>query len=234
MSSDGPGTGRGARDAPPAAPPGERQGSLFVVSAPSGAGKTSLVRALVARDPLALISVSHTTRAPRPGERDGDHYHFVDAATFERMRAGDEFLEHARVFDHAYGTARASVERELGAGRDVILEIDWQGARQVRARMPECVTVFVLPPSLALLRARLEGRAQDAPQTIARRMRDAVAEIAHHDEYEYLIVNDDFDVALAELEAVVAARRLHGPGRRRALAPLIAALLGPEPVPTGG
>jgi len=221
MSSEGPGasgstTGAGATPA---------RGTLFVVSAPSGAGKTSLVRALVARDPDIRISVSHTTRAPRPGERDGDHYHFVDAATFERMCAEDAFVEHARVFDHAYGTARAAVRRELEAGRDVILEIDWQGARQVRERMPECVTVFVLPPSLGQLRARLEARAQDDPQVIERRMRDAVAEIAHHGEYEYLIVNDAFEAALADLGNVIAACRLRGDGRRRTLAPLIAGLL---------
>jgi guanylate kinase len=199
---------------------------LFVVSAPSGAGKTSLVRALVAVDPRVVISVSHTTRRPRSGEREGDHYHFVDVPTFERMRRGDAFLESAQVFDNAYGTSRAAVESKLAAGQDVILEIDWQGARQVRQRLADCVTVFVLPPSLAQLRARLEARGQDGPEVVARRMRAAVAEIAHHDEYEYLLVNDDFDTALGELRAVVAARRLQGPARRDALAPLIAALLG--------
>jgi guanylate kinase len=207
------------------------RGSLFVVSAPSGAGKTSLVRALVAVDPRVVISVSHTTRTPRPGERDGDHYHFVDAPTFERMRRQDAFLESAQVFDKAYGTSRAAVDAQLDAGRDVILEIDWQGARQVRERRAECVTVFVLPPSLAQLRARLEARGQDGSEVVARRMGDAVAEIAHHDEYEYLLVNDDFDTALEELRAVVTARRLQGPPRRRALAPLLGALLGPASGP---
>ncbi len=234
MSSDGPAGGAGTPGGPPGPAPATAEGTLFVVSAPSGAGKTSLVRALVERDPRVVISVSHTTRAPRPGERDGDHYHFVDAVTFERMCDAGAFLEHARVFDHAYGTARATVDAELAAGRDVILEIDWQGARQVRERLPGCVTVFVLPPSVALLRERLTGRAQDTPETIERRMRDAVAEIAHHGEYEYLIVNDDFQAALADLASVVGARRLCGPGRRRALAPLIDALLGAEPVPRGG
>jgi guanylate kinase len=198
---------------------------LFVVSAPSGAGKTSLVRALVAVDSRVAISVSHTTRAPRPGEREGDHYHFVDAPTFERMRRRDAFLESAQVFDNAYGTSRAAVESKLATGQDVMLEIDWQGARQVRQRAADCVTVFVLPPSLAALRARLEARGQDGPEVVARRMRAAVAEIAHHDEYEYLLVNDDFDTALGHLRAVVTARRLQGPARRHALAPLIAGLL---------
>ena len=210
------------------------EGALFVVSAPSGAGKTSLVRTLVANDPQIVISTSHTTRAIRQGEKDGDHYHFVDDATFAGMAAEGAFLEHARVFDHAYGTSKAAVVAELAAGRDVILEIDWQGARQVRERMPGCVGIFILPPSLEQLVERLRGRGQDDPEVIARRMRDARAEIAHHDEYDYLIVNDDFETALEELAAIVQARRLTGPSRRKALAPLVASLLAEEGPEGGG
>jgi len=203
-------------------------GTLFVVSAPSGAGKTSLVRALIAADPRVAVSVSHTTRERRPGERDGDHYHFVDAVTFARMCERDAFLEQAEVFGHRYGTARAAVEERLAAGFDVVLEIDWQGARQVRARMPQCVGVFVLPPSLEQLRARLEARGRDDAATIAQRMRAAVRELSHHAEYDYLLVNDDFHRALGELRAVVAASRLAAPAQRRRLAPLLEALLAGE------
>ncbi|NIT62845.1 MAG: guanylate kinase [Gammaproteobacteria bacterium] len=200
-------------------------GTLFIVSAPSGAGKTSLVRALMEAMGVIQFSVSHTTRPMRPGERDGVDYHFVDPRTFEAMVRGDEFLEHAQVFDHQYGTARASVAGPLSEGVDVILDIDWQGARQVRAAMPEAVGIFVLPPSRRALEQRLRGRGQDDEGVIARRMRDAARESAHYDEYDYLVVNDDFAVALGELRAIVQARRLRLAGQRRRYRALLAELL---------
>lgn len=188
--------------------PRHAAGTLFVVSAPSGAGKTSLVKALLEATPGLTVSVSHTTRAPRPGESDGADYHFVDAARFDAMVEAGEFLEHARVFDNQYGTSRAAVVERLQAGEDVILEIDWQGARQVRAMVPGCVGIFILPPSRQALEERLQGRGQDDAAVVARRMRDAEAEISHYAEFDYLVVNDDFDTALAELGAVVTASRL--------------------------
>ncbi|BBL73264.1 guanylate kinase [Methylomagnum ishizawai] len=184
------------------------KGTLFVVSAPSGAGKTSLVKALRKGMDGFTVSVSHTTRAPRPGEKDGRDYRFVERAEFERMIAAGEFLEHARVFDNHYGTARATVEAALEQGGDVLLEIDWQGARQVRTLLPDSVSVFILPPSLAALEQRLTGRGQDDPATIARRMGDAISEMSHYGEYDYLVVNDDFAVALRELRAIVIAHRM--------------------------
>jgi guanylate kinase len=183
-------------------------GVLFVVSAPSGAGKTSLLRALIPTDARLRLSVSHTTRGARPGEQDGTHYHFVDRARFEAMVAAGEFLEHARVFDNLYGTAERSVRDVLGANFDVVLEIDWQGARQVRARFAEAVSVFIVPPSVEALRQRLSGRGQDSAEIIDRRMRDARSELSHFGEYDYLVVNDDFDEALADLRAIVGAERL--------------------------
>ena len=187
---------------------GEARGELFVVSAPSGAGKTSLVKALAAAEPALCISVSHTTRPRREGERDGVDYHFVDKPTFQAMIADGAFLEHACVFDHHYGTSRATVDTALDAGQDVVLEIDWQGARQVRDKVPGCVSVFVLPPSRETLLARLRGRGRDPAEVIERRMHDAVAEMSHYDEFDYLVVNDDFQRALAELGEIVHARRL--------------------------
>jgi len=195
------------RTARPGAGPGARRGRLLILSAPSGAGKTSLARALIEGDPSTVLSVSHTTRDPRPTERDGRDYHFVTRAQFDRMVAEGRFLEHAEVFDHLYGTSRDAVERELAAGRNVVLDIDWQGARLVRRRIPESVSVFILPPSRAVLEARLRARAQDSEDVIARRMRDAVAEMRHWDEYDEIIVNDDFATALGELRAVVEGRR---------------------------
>ncbi|MFO7859341.1 MAG: guanylate kinase [Ectothiorhodospiraceae bacterium] len=200
-------------------------GTLYIISAPSGAGKTSLVRALVDAVPGLVISVSHTTRPRRDGETDGVDYHFVDAETFEAMVARDAFLEHARVFGNAYGTARASVTEYLAAGTDVILEIDWQGAQQVRAAMPEAVAVFVLPPSRAELERRLRGRGQDSEAVIARRLRDAQSEMAHYPEYEYLVVNDAFGHALEELVAIVRARRLRLEAQQERLGPTLEALL---------
>lgn len=209
---------------PDAAPNGDR-GVLFVVSAPSGAGKTSLVRALLEVDPSLTLSVSFTTRAPREGEQDGVHYHFVDAPTFERMAEADEFVEYARVFGNAYGTAAKTLAAGLEAGADLLLEIDWQGARQVRDRFPEAVSVFVAPPSLAALEARLRGRGKDSDEVIAARMAEARNELSHHGEYDYLVINDDFAVALAELRAIVAAERLRQPRQARRHAAALTAML---------
>ncbi|MDR9437636.1 MAG: guanylate kinase [Thiohalophilus sp.] len=183
-------------------------GTLYVIAAPSGAGKTSLVAALVESTPDIDVSVSHTTRPMRPGEQDGIHYHFTDVPTFERMIGEARFLEHAKVFDNYYGTAMASIEQELEAGRDVILEIDWQGAAQVRKQVPDCVGIFILPPSREALEERLRGRGQDPDEVIARRMRDAVNEMSHYAEFDYLVINDDFETALADLQNIVLARRL--------------------------
>ncbi|RMG50273.1 MAG: guanylate kinase [Gammaproteobacteria bacterium] len=187
--------------------PDNVHGTLFIVSAPSGAGKTSLVRALIAQMPDLELSISHTTRPMRPGEADGVDYHFVDAATFEAMVERGEFLEHARVFDNFYGTARSSVESRLAEGRDVILEIDWQGAAQVRARMPESRSIFILPPSLEVLEARLRGRGQDPEEVIQRRMRDARNEMAHYDEFDFVVINDIFEEALGQLRCIVQSDR---------------------------
>jgi guanylate kinase len=183
-------------------------GTLYIFSAPSGAGKTSLVKALLEQTSSIEVSVSHTTRSPRPGEENGRHYHFTDAASFEKMVEDSAFLEHARVFDNYYGTARASVDAPLQQGQDVILEIDWQGAEQIRHLYPEAVSVFILPPSKSALRERLQGRGQDPEEIIERRMRDAVSEMSHYAEFDYLIINDDFDVALQELRSIVIAQRL--------------------------
>lgn len=182
--------------------------SLYVISAPSGAGKTSLVKALVESTPGLLVSVSHTTRPPRPGEENGEHYHFVSGAEFDALREEGRFLESARVFDHQYGTSRDWVAERLAEGLDVILEIDWQGARQVRNHLPESVSVFILPPSRDELQRRLRGRGQDSEEVVARRMRDAVAELRHFEESDYLVMNEDFDQALAELRCIVLAGRL--------------------------
>jgi len=190
---------------------GAGRGSLFIIAAPSGAGKTSLVNALLKKDSRLALSISHTTRAPRPGEINGRHYHFVSEAEFERMVGAGDFMEHARVFDHFYGTNRHSVAKQLGQDRDVILEIDWQGARQVRAVFPDCCSIFIIPPSLETLRKRLTGRGQDSEEVIKRRMRDAQKEISHWNEFEYLVVNDDFDTALDELMAIVNDHRHHKP-----------------------
>lgn len=181
--------------------------SLYIVAAPSGAGKTSLVRALLDAEPGVVVSVSHTTRAMRPGEQDGVHYNFIDIPRFEALVAEGRFLEHARVFDNYYGTSRDWVEATLASGKDVILEIDWQGARLVRQAFADAVGIFILPPSREALRERLQGRGQDSAETIERRMQEAKSEIAHYDEFDYVVVNDDFGQALAELRTILAARR---------------------------
>ena len=188
------------------------EANLYVVAAPSGGGKTSLIAALLERDANTRLSVSHTTRAPRPGERDGVHYHFVSEAEFERLAGEGRFLEHARVFDHRYGTGRDAVMQQLAQGHDVILDIDWQGARQVRASFPSCRTIFIVPPSIAELRRRLAARGQDDAAVIERRMRDARSEISHWDEFDFVVVNDDFDQALADLQSIVREGRHAQPG----------------------
>ena len=184
-----------------------RRGLLFVVSAPSGAGKTSLISRLAADDCALTVSVSHTTRPMRVGEVDGVHYHFVDAQTFAGMRASGEFLEWASVYGHAYGTARQAVHDAVSAGCDVVLEIDWQGAAQIRRRWPGAVYIFVLPPSRGALRERLTGRGQDGADVIARRTAAAAADLSHYGEFDHLVVNDDFDAALAALRRIVGAAR---------------------------
>lgn len=200
-----------------------RRGGLYVISAPSGTGKTSLLRALIARRPRLAFSVSYTTRRPRPGEADGRDYHFVAAARYAAMREAGEFLESATVFGNEYGTGAADVERLRAAGYDVVLEIDWQGARLVRARVPETVSIFILPPSRASLRARLTGRGTDSGAVIERRMAAAAAEIAHWKEYDYVIVNEDFERALEELQAIFDGA---GEASRRARAGLDAFVKG--------
>ncbi|MDH5370972.1 MAG: guanylate kinase, partial [Gammaproteobacteria bacterium] len=176
-------------------------GTLFVISAPSGAGKTSLVKALLEQTNDIGVSVSHTTRLKREGEQDGVDYHFVDKESFISMVEQGAFLEHAQVFDNYYGTAVTNIETKLNQGEDVILEIDWQGAAQVRKQLPYAVNIFILPPSQAALEERLRGRGQDSDEIIARRMRDAKSETSHYSEYDYLVVNDDFESALTELKS---------------------------------
>ncbi len=201
-------------------------GTLYIISAPSGAGKTSLVKALVDTMPGLAISVSHTTRPRRDGETDGVDYHFIDADAFQTMVDAGDFLEHAWVFGNAYGTARSSVEAELQAGTDVILEIDWQGARQVRDALPGAVSVFILPPSRDELERRLRARGKDSEEVIARRLQEAQGEMSHYDEYDYLVVNDAFGHALEELVAVVRARRLRITAQRDRLGATLRDLLG--------
>jgi len=182
-------------------------GTLYIVSAPSGAGKTSLMTALVANADDIRVSVSYTTRPMRSGEKEGVNYNFTDVATFEKMIADDVFLEHANVFGNYYGTSKTWVEQELARGVDVILEIDWQGGEQVRSKMPDAVGVFILPPSRQELEKRLRGRGQDADDVIARRLSEAVTEMREYIHYDYVVVNDDFDIALGDIQAIVRARR---------------------------
>jgi guanylate kinase len=203
-----------------------RVGTLFIVSAPSGAGKTSLVKALRESTPGLAVSVSHTTRPQRSGEVDGKDYFFVDHDEFQNMVDDHAFLEHAKVFDNFYGTSKASVEAHLESGHDVILEIDWQGARQVRGLMPKAQSIFILPPSLQALESRLRGRAQDDDAVIQRRMKDAIAEMSHFGEFDYLVINDQFDDALLELQSIVITSRLKVFNQSRTHGRLIEALIG--------
>jgi guanylate kinase len=199
-------------------------GCLFVVSAPSGAGKTSLVNALLAADPAVRKSVSYTTRPPRPGEADGHDYHFVAMPEFQRMIQADDLLEHAQVHGNCYGTGRTWVLDALAAGDDIVLEIDWQGARQVRQLYPLAVSVFIMPPSIEALESRLRGRGQDSEDVIARRVQAARAEIAHVDEFDYVIVNSVFATAARELQSIAIAHRLMRPAQLARHQALIAAL----------
>ena len=187
---------------------------LYVVAAPSGGGKTSLINALLEKDDRVSLSVSYTTRSARPGEKDGVHYHFVDDPAFLGLIGRNALLEHAEVFGHRYGTGRDAVEKKLHAGFDVLLDIDWQGARQIRKSFPSCCTIFILPPSLEILRSRLARRGQDSEDVIEERMREARAEISHSSEFDYLIINDDFDQALADLQSIVRFRKLQRPHRK--------------------
>ena len=198
------------------------QGTLYTISAPSGAGKTSLVAELLKRTPQLSVSVSHTTRPMRPGEQDGVNYHFISHEVFQQMLG---FLEHAQVFDNFYGTSQKWVESELARGEDVILEIDWQGAQQVRRLMPETIAIFILPPSREALNQRLTGRGQDDDSVIQRRMDAAVAEMSHYVEGDYVVINDDFNTALADLEAIIRARRLQLDKQQDRHATLLSALL---------
>ena len=201
-----------------------RRGALFVIAAPSGAGKTTLVKAVLDRDPKLKVSVSHTTRKQRPTEVPGRDYNFVTVDEFKRLIEKNEFLEHAQVFDNFYGTGRAQVEALRNAGHDVILEIDWQGAQQVRKAQPDCKTVFILPPSRVELEARLRNRQTDSDAVIERRLRDSIADMSHYAEFDCVIVNNDFETAVAELLAILRG----SPGfsaKRRDLAPLLADLL---------
>jgi guanylate kinase len=201
-----------------------RRGCLYVIAAPSGAGKTSLVKAVLERDPALRVSISHTTRKPRPHERDGEHYHFVSSEEFRRLVAAGEFLEHAEVFDNFYGTGRAGVEALRSAGHDVILEIDWQGARQVRKAQPDCTSIFILPPSRQALETRLRNRRTDSEDVIARRLRDSIADMSHYSEFDRVIVNEDFETAVRQLLDILRG----GQGfeaNRADLQPLVADLL---------
>ena len=202
-----------------------KRGKLFVIAAPSGAGKTSLVRALMQLRPTLRFSISYTTRQQRPTEQNGRDYFFVKKDEFERMRDAGEFLEHARVFDNYYGTSRKQVEQLLDAGQDVLLEIDWQGAQQIRRALPECRSIFVLPPSREALEQRLRGRGTDSDEVIARRLRDSLADLSHWSEFDYIVVNDDFVRATQDLEAIVTGQGEHLRRDRPELRELLARLL---------
>jgi guanylate kinase len=179
------------------------QGKLIILAAPSGAGKTSLANALVEGSSDLEFSVSHTTRAPRPGEKHGVHYYFVSREEFDAMVQLNQFLEHATVFGNSYGTSRAAVESVLARGKSVLLDIDWQGARSIKTRMPQAVSIFILPPSRAALRERLVRRGQDSMEVIERRMHEATSEMSHYPEFDHVVVNDDFEQALADLKAIL-------------------------------
>jgi len=183
-------------------------GTLYIVSAPSGTGKTSLVNALVRDTNHLKLSISHTTRPPRPKEIDGYNYHFIDTAKFEQMQMAGVFMESAEVFGNLYGTSQEAVQKMLDEGHDVVLEIDWQGAEQIKARFPEAISIFILPPSIAALKARLNGRGQDSDEIINHRMDKAISELKHHHKADYLVVNDDFEEALKSMKAIVKANRM--------------------------
>ena len=200
-------------------------GTLYVISAASGAGKTSLVNAVLDQVDELVVSVSHTTRAPREGEVDGVNYHFVDKATFETMVEASEFFEHATVFGNMYGTSQQHLQQQLEKGVDVILEIDWQGARQIRQLMPDCRSIYIVPPSTAALRERLDARGQDDEAIIDKRMREAISEMSHYVEFDYLIINDDFDEAKDNLAAIIKGNRMLHERQQQKHADLLAQLL---------
>ena len=200
-------------------------GTLYIISAPSGGGKTSLVSALLDSVQNLEASVSYTTRTPRPGEKDGIDYHFVSEQHFHALIQNHALLEHATVFGHAYGTSQDWVFKKIAAGTDVILEIDWQGAQQIKKKIAEAIGIFIIPPSWSILDERLHRRAQDNEQVIARRMADAKAELIHYPEYDYLILNDNFANALADLSAILRVRRLSSRIQAETLAPLLSSLL---------
>jgi guanylate kinase len=200
-------------------------GHLFVIAAPSGAGKTSLVKALLEREPGLALSISHTTRKPRPTETPGLEYHFVAREDFEAMRADGVFLESAQVFDNFYGTSRHQLDAHRDAGRDVVLEIDWQGARQVRIACPECLSIFILPPSRDALRSRLQARRTDSPEVIERRLADAVGDMSHYGEFDAVIVNEVFEQAVADLQRIVHGGVADFAPGREALKPVLRNLL---------
>ena len=196
-------------------------GNLFIVSAPSGAGKTSLVSALLSTNKQIALSISYTTRAPRPGETNGKEYHFVSRDKFLQMAQQGDFLESAEVYGNLYGTSQSWIEKQLAGGQDILLEIDWQGAAQVRKLMPRAISIFILPPSLSALEARLTGRGQDSAEVIARRLQAAQEDISHVAEFDYVIINDKLDEALRQLEAVVIAVGLRRDSQRSRHASLI-------------
>jgi guanylate kinase len=203
------------------------QGRLYVIAAPSGAGKTSLVKALMEREPRIQFSVSYTTRKPRPNEIPGRDYHFVSAERFQEMIANNEFLEHARVFDNCYGTGVRTVQEALSNGEQLLLEIDWQGARQVRARLPEACSIFILPPSRQALEHRLKGRSTDSDEVIQRRLRDAAEDLGHWTEFDYVVINDRFEQAIEDLQAIVENRGSHLVAQRTEVVHLAARLVNP-------
>lgn len=186
------------------------QGTLYIVSAPSGGGKSSLIQALLKTQPLydTQVSISHTTRVIRPGEKNGEHYYFITESKFQQMIEHNDFLEYACVFGNYYGTSRAVIEEIINSGVDLFLDIDWQGAQQIRQKMPSARTIFILPPSKNELLGRLRGRGQDSEETINQRIAQAVAEIKHYNEYDYIIVNDDFNTALGDLQSIIRSERL--------------------------
>lgn len=200
-------------------------GKLYIISAPSGAGKTSLIKKLIPALDNIMVSVSHTTRKQRPGETEAIDYFFMPETEFKAMMQQQAFLEFAQVFDNFYGTAQSTVENSLNQGNDVILEIDWQGAEQIRRLLPEAISIFILPPSTNILNQRLQERGQDSKETIARRMQDAKTEMSHFAEYDYLIINDDFNTALTELKSIIVATRLNIDQQQHRLSALLSDLL---------
>jgi len=204
------------------------KGTLYIISAPSGAGKTSLVHAVVATLPSVVVSVSHTTRKMRDGEVDGKDYHYVDEPHFQEMIANDEFLEHASVFGNRYGTSKQQIQDQLLSGKDVILEIDWQGARQIRQLMSGCKSIYILPPSIQALRDRLQNREQDSDDVIESRMREAVSEMMHYAEFDYIVINDDFDQAREDLASIFVCNRMLLDHQQQRHVDLLAGLLKPN------